>query len=218
MRVLQLQTRAPGEDNQWVDPHRESAMNAKSALPALLAIGLAAAGTLASPDAAARIRFVTDADAPRSLPEQGAVAVRWEDPAKFSEIRYSNNSWESRRGNWIETLAQHVRDYAAPRLSAGERLDVTIVDVDLAGDFEPWRGPQFQDTRFLRDLYPPRITLRFTHTAADGTVIAQGERRLVDAGYLMASGRFDSEPLRYEKRMLERWLARELPQRRSAAR
>lgn len=195
-------------------------MTPKTALPALLAIGLASFGAVAWHDAVARIRYVTDADAPRSLPEQGAVAVRWEDPANFTEIRYSHNSWESRRGNWVETLARHVRDYAAPRLPAGERLDVTIVDVDLAGDFEPWRGVQFHDTRFMRDIYPPRITLRFTRTAADGTVIAQGERKLMDAGYLMGAGPFDSDPLRYEKRMIERWVARELPpaDRRSAAR
>jgi hypothetical protein len=195
-------------------------MKAKAALPALLAIGLACSGAVAWHDAAARIRYVTDADAPRSLPEQGAVSVRWEDPATFTEIRYSHNSWESRRGNWVEMLAQHVRDYAAPRLPAGERLDVTIIDVDRAGDFEPWRGPEFYDTRFLRDLYPPRITLRFTRTAADGTVIAQGERKLMDAGYLMGSGPFASDPLRYEKRMIERWVARELlpADRRSAVR
>lgn len=187
--------------------HTESNMKPSFALSLLLL-----AGTLAF-DASARIRNVTDPEAPRSLPEQGPVNVRWQDPAKFSEIRYSHNASESRRGNWVEALASHVRKYATPRLPAGERLDVEILDVELAGDYEPWRGIQFQDTRIVREIYPPRITLSFTRTGANGEVIAQGERKLVDHGFMMGANTsgLGSEPLRFEKTLLERWLARELP-------
>jgi len=173
------------------------------------------AGVFAVHDATARVRTVTDPQAPRSLPAEGPVAVRWEDPAQFSEIRYSHNKAESRRGNWVETLAEHVRKYATPRLSAGERLDIDITDIELAGDYEPWRGPEFQDTRFIREIYPPRITLTFTRTGPNGEVIAQGERKLVDPGFMMGSSTagLGSDPLRYEKAMLQQWLARELPKR-----
>lgn len=184
---------------------------------ALAVLALASAALFAS-SADARLRYLTDPDAPRSLPQEGPVDVRWENPATFTEIRYSHNSIESRRGNWVEQLAQHVRKYATPRLPAGERLAVNITDVDLAGDYEPWRGVQFQDTRFLRDIYPPRITLTFTLTDANGAVIAQGERKLRDSAYLMQSSGFASDALRHEKRMLERWLARELPQQRTSSR
>jgi len=195
-------------------------MTLRTPISGLLAIALACAGLLAPHAAAARIRYVTDADAPRSLPEQGPVSVSWDDPAGFTEIRYSHNRVESRRGDWVAQLARHLRDYAAPRLRAGERLQIRITDIDRAGDFEPWRGPDFYDTRFARDIYPPRITLAFTHTDANGAVIDQGERKLMDAGFLMDStvGR-GYDPLRFEKRLLERWIASELPaDRRSAAR
>ncbi|MFC5576852.1 DUF3016 domain-containing protein [Lysobacter niabensis] len=179
------------------------------AFPLLLLIG-----AFTFDEASARLRNVTDPDAPRSLPEQGPVNVRWEDPARFSEIRYSHNSWESRRGNWVEELAEHLRKSAARRLPAGERLDVNITDIDLAGDYEPWRGVNFQDTRFLLDIYPPRMTLTFTRTDANGTVISQGERKLNDMAYLMSSavvGR-TSDTLRYEKNMINRWLSSEFPE------
>jgi hypothetical protein len=163
--------------------------------------------------AAARSRNVTDRDAPRALPEQGPVAVRWEDPRTFSEIRYSHNAVESRRGNWVEQLAAHLRAQAQPRLGAGERLEVTITDIDLAGDYEPWQGPQLYDTRFIRDLYPPRIALTFKRVAAGGTTLAAGERKLTDAGFLMDSSTagLASDPLRFEKHLIDRWLQRELP-------
>lgn len=163
--------------------------------------------------ATARSRNVTDRDLPRALPEQGPVAVRWEDPQTFSEIRYSRNTSESRRGNWVEQLAAHLRKQAQPRLAAGERLEVTITDIDLAGEYEPWLGPQFYDTRLIRDLYPPRIALRFKRVAADGTTLAEGERRLSDPGFLMSSSTTgsSSDPLRFEKHLIDRWLRRELP-------
>lgn len=166
-----------------------------------------------SANAAARSRNVTDPDAPRALPEQGAVAVRWEDPKTFSEIRYSRNTAESRRGNWVEQLAAHLRQRAQPRLGAGERLEVTLTDIDRAGEYEPWQGPQLHDTLFIRDLYPPRITLTFKRIAADGTTLAEGERKLSDPGFLMSSSTAgpSGDPLRFEKSLIDRWLQRELP-------
>src|SRR5689334_5474230 len=114
-------------------PDRESAMNAKAVASTALAIGLAGAGLFAATDASARIRYVTDADAPRSLPQDGPVNVSWDNPANFSEIRYSHNQVESRRGDWVADLARHVRDYATRRLPPGERLDISITDIDRAG-------------------------------------------------------------------------------------
>ncbi len=161
--------------------------------------------------AAAKPRTVTAPDAPRSLPEQGPVSVRWTDPAQFSELRFSGNPTEARRGNWVVELAEHLRASAAARLPAGERLEVTITDIKRAGEYEPGHGIQFNDVRVIRDLYPPRMTLTFTRTGADGAVLAEGERTLTDPGFLInASAVNSSDPLRFEKQMIDQWLRREL--------
>jgi len=200
-----LQTPLKAEENDY-GPPREHVM-IRHRLPLLLVLLALTAG------AAARSRHVTDRDLPRALPEQGPVAVRWEDPQTFSEIRYSRNASESRRGNWVEQLAAHLRKQAQPRLGAGERLEVTITDIDLAGEYEPWHGPQLYDTRVIRDLYPPRIALTFKRVAADGTTLAEGERKLTDPAFLMNSSTagLASDPFRFEKSLIERWLQRELP-------
>ena len=181
-------------------------MNRRLAFFATLLIVATATGA-----ASARIRNVTDPDAPRSLPAQGTVSVRWEDPALFSEIKYSRNRWEARRGNWVEQLATYLRERAQKRLPAGERLDVDIIDVQRAGNYEPWHGFAFDDVRVIRDIYPPRITLTFKRIGADGQVIAEGKRKLSDMGFLTSSNAVrNSDPLRYEKDMIDRWLVREL--------
>ena len=180
-------------------------MKVSRLLPCLALALLLAATVDASP------RNVTDADAPRSLESAGPVSVDWTDPAQFSEVCYSANRRESRRGNWVEQLARHLRETAARQLPAGQTLRVTLTDIRRAGSYEPWHGPDLQDTRVIRDLYPPRITLQFTRLDARGEVLDQGERKLVDPGFLTGSTRIgESDPLRYEKKMLDDWLRREI--------
>lgn len=169
-----------------------------------LLLGLAIA--LATACSTTGVRTVTDPEAPRSLPEQGPVTVRWQDPSGFSDLRYSGNRYEAARGNWVQELAQHLRDEAQTRLAPGQRLDVDILDIRRAGMYEPWRGPDLDDVRIIRDFYPPSMTLNFRHTDADGRVLAQGERKLRDSGFLMGDSPMDTDPLRYEKRMIDRWV------------
>lgn len=159
----------------------------------------------------AGVRTVTDPGAPRSLPADDRVDVRWIDPAQFSDLRYSGNRREAARGNWVAQLAGYLRERAGRRLPPGERLDVEILDIRRAGLYEPWHGAQLDDVRILRDQYPPRMTLRFQRIGADGRVLDAGERKLVDGAYLMRSSTLgDSDPLRYEKAMIDRWLRTEL--------
>ena len=151
------------------------------------------------------------ASGPGALPAEGPVDVSWRDPESFSEIRYSHNPNESRRGNWLEDLAEYTRKRAQARLPAGERLAVEFVDIDRAGDFEPWRGITLQDTRFIREIYPPRIVLNIKRTDAGGAVVAEGERKLLDAMFMGSVIHSDTDTLRFEKQLIDRWLARELP-------
>jgi hypothetical protein len=177
-----------------------------------LSAAIALALLLAGP-ADSRPRNVTDAEAPRSLPADGPVNVDWTDPAQFSDLRYSGNRWEAKRGNWVEQLAEHLRKSALKKLPEGESLQVTFTDIKRAGSYEPWHGPNLRDTRIIRDIYPPRISLTFKRLDAQGAVIEQGERKLSDSAFLMGSTRFgDSDPLRYEKRMLDDWVKREFKQ------
>ncbi len=151
------------------------------------------------------------ADAPRGLAESGPVSVHWNDPATFTEVRLSSNRWAAADGNWLQQLAQYMRKRAEHKLAPGERLDLSIIDIDRAGQYEPWLAPNLQNTRIVRDQYPPRMTVQFRRYDAGGVVVAEGERKLTDPAFLLsASPSSDSDPLRYEKRMIDYWLRREL--------
>jgi hypothetical protein len=190
---------------QRIEPvNEESAMKAIASLTTVLLVGLLAAGNaVASSD-------VTNPELPRNLPQQGPVDVKWTDPAQFSEIRFSGNRREARRGDWVNDIAEYLRQRATKRLPQGDRLEVTITDIRRAGNYEPWRGIQSDTIRYMRDVYPPRIDLDFKLVGADGTVRAQGSRKLSDMSYLTGSTRVgDQDPLRYEKQLLDDWLRKE---------
>jgi len=191
----------------------------ETAMKGSLSTALLLAGMLAVGSVGAAPRTVTAPDAPRALQADGPVSVQWNDPAKFTELRQSSNRFEAERGDWVQQLARYVQTSAAKPLQPGQTLDVTLVDIKRAGDYEPWHGPRGSDIRIMRDIYPPRITLQYTLKDASGRIIDEGDARLSDSGYLHNIGlKSDTDPLRYEKRLIDDWVKRQLTSRVTAAR
>ena len=141
--------------------------------------------------------------------EGARVSVDWTDPARFTELRHYRSSRDFRPSDWLDPLAKHLRTRAERMLPAGERLEVTFTDVQRAGNYEPWRGPRLNDVRIVRDIYPPRIDLRFRLLDGNGNVLREGERTLRDSAFLMRDGAHEDDPLRFEKRLLDQWLRKE---------
>jgi len=141
------------------------------------------------------------------------VTVVFNHPEKFTDVRdnMSDNDNELGREHYLPLLQEHLQKEGAARLAPGQQLTITFSDIDLAGDFEPWRGVQFSDIRIIKDIYIPRLTFTFKLTGANGQVLKEGERKLQDLGYQMRLTRgFRDDPLRYEKDMLDDWLRDEL--------
>jgi len=200
------------------DQHRPHRGTQETVMKRSLAIALLA-GALVAGGASAAPRTVTDPEAPRALQADGPVSVKWDDPAKFTEIRQSTNRFEAERGDWVQQLARYLQTTAAKPLQPGQTLDVTLVDIKRAGDYEPWHGPRGRDIRIMRDIYPPRISLQYTLKDASGRIVSEGDARLSDTGYLHNLGlKSDSDPLRYEKRLIDDWVRRQLASQATAAR
>jgi hypothetical protein len=102
-------------------------------------------------------------------------------------------------GRYLATLGERY-------LQAGDSLTVDVLDIDLAGRFEPWRWPA-HEVRVMTESTWPRITLRYA-LARDGQVVASGEATVADPGYLTrAGGRLGDGPLYFEKAMLNEWFS-----------
>ncbi len=151
------------------------------------------------------------ATTPAQTAQSARVQVDWTDPQQFADVRDSPSTSPARRHpeEWLQTLSRWLENRAGRALPPGQHLKVTFTDIKRAGSFEPWRGAQWSDVRFIKDIYPPRIDLRFTLTDANGKTLATGERKLTDLAFLARGTINTDDPLRYEKRMLGDWLRKE---------
>jgi len=146
--------------------------------------------------------------AARTLPER--VQVSWAPLEQLSEVKDNplQHGW-LRPKDWMEGLSDHLRQRADRLLPPGQKLDVTITDIKLAGAYEPWRRSDLQEIRFLTDLHPPRIDLHYKLIASDGSTIREGDSKLRDNAYLQHAVANTSDSLAYDKRLIDDWLRRE---------
>ncbi|MES2693009.1 MAG: DUF3016 domain-containing protein [Verrucomicrobiota bacterium] len=133
------------------------------------------------------------------------------EPTKFTDVRDSDMG-DYERTTYLDSLKEHLFSQAKNYVPEGYKLSVTFTDIDMAGDFEPWRGPRFGDIRIVKDIYPPRIELSFRFTDADGKVVKEGKRELRDLAFLSKINMsFRDDPVRHEKGLLDDWLRNEFP-------
>ncbi|MFT3665492.1 DUF3016 domain-containing protein [Piscinibacter sp.] len=126
-------------------------------------------------------------------------------PETYTDAGYSRSPASERdRAEVMHDIEQHLQRLAERSLPAGDTLRIEVLDIDLAGHFEPFRF-RGADVRIVRDIAAPRIKLRYT-LSRGGQVAAQAEERLTDLSFLMGFNRYPaSDRLRYEKAMLDDW-------------
>lgn len=109
------------------------------------------------------------------------VSVRFVEPEKFTD---------SRRAELAPTSAGVLRELEKFLIETGGRylpetmkVNIRVTDVDLAGDLELFRGPQADQVRITKGLYPPRIMLEFEIIEGAAAVVRSGKRDLTDINY-----------------------------------
>lgn len=169
-------------------------------------------GSITVLQAGGKVATAHAGDKPTPEAPSGQVTVTFQDPDNFTDVRDNQGGGTSE--DYLELLRDYVVKAATPLLPAGERLAVTFTNIDLAGDthVQSMRaGSNLDQVRVLTDAFPPRLHLKFQLFAADGSVRAEGERKLTDLNYLMnLHGSDRSQPLYHEKVLLKDWLRSEL--------
>jgi hypothetical protein len=144
--------------------------------------------------------------------EPGArVHVVFSEPQKFTDVKSDYSGGDKERDILLGQLRKYLEERAASHVPEGQRLTVTITDVDMAGDFEPGRGPRLGGARIVRTVYPPRINLSFELTDTAGKQVKAGQRSLTDLAFMSAPDIYRNDLLKYEKNLLDDWLDREFP-------
>ena len=145
------------------------------------------------------------------------VTVAFVQPERFTDVGDREVTSPNVRAAFLRALERHLQRSAGARLVPGQTLTVTITDIDMAGAFEPWRRTG-TDVRIVREIYPPRINLTFRLTDASGATEREGARKLVGLEFLARPTLPTSDPLVYEKALLDDWLGDDLGPLRAADR
>ena len=140
----------------------------------------------------------------------GEVKLTWQDPDNYTDIRPSNETREGFREQVFQSLGQVFADLAK-KLPDDVTWNVTVTDVDLAGDVRPGMRPGGGDIRIIKDIYWPRMSFNYTMIDAKGAVIAQGKEDIADMSFLMTRPfNISSSNFPYETKMLDDWFRKQV--------
>ena len=159
---------------------------------------------------AAALATFASAGAAESITAAPRTEVLFFEPEKFTDVR-DNVTGDYERTAYLDQIRDHLVSQARHYVPAGYRLAVTFTDVDMAGEFEPWRGPRWSEIRVVKDIYPPRITLSFRVVDPEGNVVKEGRRELRDLAFMMKLSMPNDDATRHEKALIDDWLRDEFP-------
>ena len=136
------------------------------------------------------------------------ISVVFGEPEKFTDAR--RGKFEPNSPAILKELKTFLMDTGTRYVPNGRRLNIRMTDIDLAGDFKLFRGPQADQVRINKGLYPPRIMLEFEVIDGTAAVVRSGKRDLTDINYQMRNVYPREDYLGYEKDILRDWLRGEL--------
>src|SRR5262249_37518257 len=76
-------------------------------------------------------------------------------PQKFTHQRRAEFKPNSEAS--VDATAKFMQEMEEETIPRDMNLDIRVTDVDLAGNFEPWRRRQSEQVRIPNQLYPPRV-------------------------------------------------------------
>lgn len=128
----------------------------------------------------------------------GTVDVSFVNARQFADV--GNTAWEQEAN--LQVIERHLKAIGQRWLPANHVLKLNVLDVDLAGTVR-YGGHEIRVLRGGADF--PRIHLQYT-LVVDGRVERSGTEWPTDLNYTRGiTGVRYSEPLPYEKRMIDDW-------------
>jgi hypothetical protein len=132
------------------------------------------------------------------------VKVSFNQPERYTDAGLHGAYGPKARAATLHELQKHLERLGERYLKPEQMLTIDVRDIDLAGRYEPWRI-NTHNTRILREITWPQIRIYYT-LKSNNTVLVSAEETISDLNYLMRADTIrSSDPLRYEKAMLDEW-------------
>ena len=89
------------------------------------------------------------------------VKVNFINPDKYTDANLRQRYGKSARDIALREIETFFGRLGETYLAPGDKLTIDVLDVDLAGRFEPWQF-DYRDVRFMREITWPEIKLRYS--------------------------------------------------------
>lgn len=141
-----------------------------------------------------------------------SIKVEWKDAEKFRDVRPANESRKRFRESVLKQLEEHIVA-KGNELPEGQLLEITVSDLDLAGQVWPSGfvgiGNAGGDVRLIKDVDIPRMELSYLLKDQGGQVLKSETVKIKDMSFMQNSSlRYRNDRLRYEKKMFDDWFRR----------
>lgn len=146
------------------------------------------------------------AEAPKAAKPAPKAEVVFDHPEKFTDVKDDYFPTDKGRDAILEQIRSCIAFQAGYLIPDGYLLRMTFTDIDLAGDFEPWHGPQWTSVRIVKSIYPPAFKFSWAVTDPSGKVVREGKEDMRVLEFEMTMTLDLQDPLRYEKAILEGWM------------
>ncbi len=135
-----------------------------------------------------------------SVAASAAVTVTFVKPDDYPDMPFSPVD----RDRVLKDIGDYITSLGK-NLPEGTDVRIDVLDLDLAGRIEPARRGA-NDIRIMRGGADwPRMKLHYV-VETGGKVVNSGDAQLQDMNYQFNANRLsDSDPLRYEKKMIDDW-------------
>ncbi|MGS0675470.1 DUF3016 domain-containing protein [Shewanella sp. 0m-4] len=144
------------------------------------------------------------------MTNDGNLNILWQDINQYSDIE-ATIGLQSKFEQYLFTeLTDELGQLANKHLAKDQQLDLTVTNVDLAGDVQPTFGATAaDDIRVVTELYPPKISFDYT-LSQNGKVIKSGTEKLDNMGFLFGIQPITNDPFPYERDLLTNWFKEKL--------
>ncbi|WP_333608338.1 DUF3016 domain-containing protein [Arsukibacterium sp.] len=136
------------------------------------------------------------------------LELAFSEPEKYTDIRSATESKARFQQRVLNRFEQFFTELAN-QMPEGYQWQVTVTDIDLAGDVDYFAGGAGQAMRIVKDIHSPAI--RFSHQLRDqyGEEVLSADERLRDMGFMHRLSSTGIRPeFEFEQKMLEDWFSK----------
>ena len=113
------------------------------------------------------------------LAASAAVTVEWVAPETYKDAYSSSVKSDKSRQIVLDDFQNFITEQASKRLAEGQNLKISVTQLDLTGEYEPWVKDQ-ENVRMMKGSYFGHIVFNYSLTDAEGKVVKEGEAKLTN--------------------------------------